>query len=112
MTIDNQLKRGRKPIKKEAPPLKDEVCPIENEDENENHQCYDNLDIAKIVGATSDNGKLKFVFKWKDRDEPTLVSSDEANLKYPYVVIDFYESCMVWGSESGSPETTDSSLDG
>lgn len=86
---------------------------MENKDDdgNENGNGYENRDIGKIVGATEDDGKLKFVFKWNDRDELTLLSSDEANLMYPYIVIDFYESCMVWETASDSEEDHDCELE-
>lgn len=59
----------------------------------------DGYQAEKILGATSVGGQLQFMFKWKGRDEHTLVPSEEAKHKYTYHVLDFYESCMVWESD-------------
>lgn len=90
--------------------VKVEKTTIENEDGNRNGIGQDSHDIGKIVGATEDGGKLKFIFKWNDRDALQLVSSDKANLMYPYIVIDFYERCMVWENASDIEEDNDDDL--
>lgn len=63
--------------------------------------------MDKILGATGVGRQLQFLVKWKDRDEPTLVSSDEAKTKYPYHVLDFYESCLIWESDDEADEDND-----
>lgn len=76
----------------------------EKPDEDDNESEYSDTNDGKILGATEVDGKLKFVFQFKDDDNLVLISSDEANMKYPYIVIDFYESCMVWEETSDSEE--------
>lgn len=60
--------------------------------------------VDKILGASEINGQIQFVLKWKDRDEPTMIVSAVANVKYPYHVLDFYESCMEWEETSDDEE--------
>lgn len=67
----------------------------------------DEENVDKILGATGITGQLQFFFKWKNQDEPTLVPSDEAKIKYPFSVIDFYESCMVWDTSDNEAEDID-----
>lgn len=49
----------------------------------------------KILGATELNGKLQFIYKWNDQDVPHLIPNEEAKIKFPYALMNFYESCMV-----------------
>lgn len=69
-----------------------------------NQTDFDDRDIGTIVGATEVDGELKFVFKWKDSGDSVMLNSQEAKIKYPYALIDFYESCMVWETESSDSE--------
>ncbi|XP_025196724.1 chromobox protein homolog 3-like [Melanaphis sacchari] len=53
----------------------------------------------KIIGATDSSGQLMFLLRWKGEkgDEKTeLISSKEANVKYPQIVIKFYEERLSW----------------
>nr|CAD7568026.1 unnamed protein product [Timema californicum] len=49
-----------------------------------------------IIGATEENGVLKFLMKWQGIIEGDLVLASEANIKCPQIVIDFYEQQLVW----------------
>lgn len=49
------------------------------------------LVAEKIVGATEINGKLMFLLKFENSLEIFLIQSKIANVKYPQVVIQFYE---------------------
>nr|CAD7455964.1 unnamed protein product [Timema tahoe] len=49
-----------------------------------------------IVGATEEDGVLKFLMKWQGIMEGDLVLASEANIKCPQIVIDFYEQQLVW----------------
>nr|CAD7261140.1 unnamed protein product [Timema shepardi] len=51
-----------------------------------------------IIGATEENGVLKFLMKWQGIIEGDLVLASEANIKCPQIVIDFYEQqlrCLI-----------------
>lgn len=65
--------------------------------------------VDKILGATAADGggQLKFYIRLKGDKNPVLVSSDEAKQKYPYHVLEFYESCLVWESEDEEMDCDD-----
>lgn len=67
--------------------------------------------VEKIHGATSKDGELKFYIQLKGEGKPSLVSSNEAKKKYPYHVLDFYESCLIWESEDDNLEDDDDDED-
>lgn len=51
-----------------------------------------------IIGATPnpETGEIMFLMKWKDREEADLVQGKIANLVCPQIVIDYYESHLVF----------------
>ena len=57
------------------------------------------LDAETITGATFDTGQIFFSVKWKDTDICDIVPAQEANIKIPELVIQFYEDRMEWSDE-------------
>lgn len=58
------------------------------------NQC---LEPDKILGATDSDGSMKFIMKWKNA-EPSMISGQDAKELFPYIVIEFYESKLIWQS--------------
>ena len=57
------------------------------------------MEAEKIIGATFETGKIFFSVKWKDSDVTDIVSSKDANLMIPQLVIQFYQERVDWGEE-------------
>ena len=62
------------------------------------------MEAEEITGATFETGKIFFSVKWKDSDLSDIVSSKEANLMIPQLVIQFYQERVDWGEEEESGE--------
>merc|ERR1712141_977819 len=58
------------------------------------------LQADHIVGSTNVSGKRMFLIKWKGSGEAALVEATEANVKWPQVVIKYYEAHSYWCSFS------------
>uniref|UniRef100_F6TCY0 Chromo domain-containing protein n=1 Tax=Monodelphis domestica TaxID=13616 RepID=F6TCY0_MONDO len=54
----------------------------------------------EIIDARKHNRELIFLVKWKNSDKTDFVPAKEANVKWPQLVIHFYEKRLMW--ESGS----------
>ncbi|XP_041631463.1 chromobox protein homolog 5 [Drosophila kikkawai] len=57
------------------------------------------LEPLKILGATDASGEMKFLIQWKDTDRADLVAAKVANVKYPQLVIKFYEERIFFQSD-------------
>ena len=57
------------------------------------------MEAETITGATFETGKIFFCVKWKDSDVTDIVSSKDANLMIPQLVIQFYQERVDWGEE-------------
>ena len=67
-------------------------------DKEENKKSEDLLIPEEIVGANILDGELKFLVKWKNDDEGEIIPAKIANVKYPQIVIKFYEKRLNWNS--------------
>lgn len=69
--------------------------------------------VKQIFGATTaggqSDGQLMFCILLKGATKPIMVTSEEAKQKYPYHVLEFYESCLVWESEEDEVDGDDAS---
>jgi len=68
------------------------------------------LKAERIIGAmkSPDNDNdIMFLIKWKGIDEADLVSSNEANINCPQLVISFYEEHLTWRKSVNAPSTTE-----
>lgn len=74
------------------PSVKSESCELETTNNNA-------FEFDKILGASEIKGKLHFLIQWKDHNEPSMMSSDEAKIKYTYNVLDFLESYITWETD-------------
>ncbi|XP_070492836.1 chromobox protein homolog 3-like [Chironomus tepperi] len=55
-----------------------------------------NLIPEKIIGASKDDGQLKFLMKYQDCFKVSIVPASEANVVCPQIVIKFYEEIISW----------------
>lgn len=56
------------------------------------------LEPEEIIGATDKSGSIQFLMKWKNA-EISLISSRDAAELFPSIVIEFYESKLIWHPE-------------
>jgi len=52
--------------------------------------------ILRIARNKNDESSIMFLMKWKDDQNPDLVSSEEAREKCPLLVIEYYEGRLIW----------------
>ncbi|XP_031560643.1 chromobox protein homolog 1-like [Actinia tenebrosa] len=59
-----------------------------------------------ILGATEVDSQIHFLIQWRNTDRADLIPSKVANVKWPQIVIKFYEERVTWTQgESNSSET-------
>ena len=74
---------------------------LKNNKKNGSKYGFDrNIEAEKILAAKLVSKKLMFLIKWKGINEADLVSSIEANIYCPQLVIEFYEKHLVWKTRS------------
>uniref|UniRef100_H3DM46 Chromobox homolog 3b n=1 Tax=Tetraodon nigroviridis TaxID=99883 RepID=H3DM46_TETNG len=49
-----------------------------------------------IIGSTDRQGELVFLVKWKNSEDVGLLPAREASVRYPQMVIGFYERKLAW----------------
>uniref|UniRef100_A0A1Q3EZK3 Putative heterochromatin protein 1 n=1 Tax=Culex tarsalis TaxID=7177 RepID=A0A1Q3EZK3_CULTA len=54
----------------------------------------------KLEGVTEEDGELLFLVRWKGVDEVELISSKIVRQHVPELVIDFYETRIIWNNAS------------
>ena len=54
------------------------------------------LKPERIIGAMESLGEIMLLIKWNGINEADLVSSQEANIHCPQLVIKYYEDHMIW----------------
>lgn len=54
------------------------------------------LQAERIIGITEINNQLQFLIKWAGTDQADFVPTEEANIKYPSLVIQFYEEHLTF----------------
>lgn len=66
---------------------------MQSEDRAENLEGFDHIP-EKILGASQITGELTFMIKFKEHDRLEMVPSRIANVKWPLMVIEYYEDNM------------------
>lgn len=56
----------------------------------------------KIVDVTNSSGQLEFSMKFRGIKETKLIPASEANLKWPQIVIKYYEERIEWSSAASN----------
>nr|CAH7765936.1 unnamed protein product [Callosobruchus chinensis] len=54
------------------------------------------LEPERIIGATYRAGQVMLLMKWKGTEKTELLYAKEANIKFPQLVIKFYEERCAW----------------
>ena len=97
-------------IKRKSPKQSKHKLQIENIPESVNPYGFERkLQAESILGVmkSSDEGVM-FLIKWKDSNEADLVSSKEANINCPELVIKYYEENLYLKDSEGVWKTLDS----
>ncbi|XP_020801957.1 chromobox protein homolog 5 [Drosophila serrata] len=54
------------------------------------------LEPLEILGATNDSGQLMFLIRWRGTNRADLVAANVANIKWPQMVIKYYEQRVIF----------------
>jgi hypothetical protein len=68
-------------------------CSMEGKKKNKRQKKW----IAeRILGSVVSNGELLFMTKWRNKDDVAFVSAQQAKLKFPELVIDYFNKRLKW----------------
>ncbi|XP_026819464.1 heterochromatin protein 1-like isoform X1 [Rhopalosiphum maidis] len=84
---DSMSSRGHTSL----PPEEMDVNPDESEHDDSKHQ----YEAEKIIALTNFGGSLTFLVKFKGINEADWIPANEANKKFPRIVIDYYLSLPI-----------------
>lgn len=62
-------------------------------------------EAAAILGATDVEGQVHFLIQWKGTERADLIPSTIANVKWPQIVIKFYEDRVTWTQNNENGES-------
>uniref|UniRef100_A0A1B0GE59 Chromo domain-containing protein n=1 Tax=Glossina morsitans morsitans TaxID=37546 RepID=A0A1B0GE59_GLOMM len=69
------------------------------------YSIVDGVEPLKILGATKDSsGQVFFLIMWSDPYGARLVIAQTANVRWPQLVIKFYESHIVWQTKTNKKQ--------
>lgn len=63
------------------------------------------LEPEKIIGATSQDGQVMYLIKWKNMNKADLISSKIAKIACPQIVLAFLEERLKWDDLSSPSKT-------
>ncbi|XP_015756973.1 PREDICTED: chromobox protein homolog 1-like [Acropora digitifera] len=62
-------------------------------------------EAAEILGATDVEGQVHFLIRWKGSKRADLIPSPTANVRWPQIVIKFYEDRVTWTQNNENGES-------
>ncbi len=67
------------------------------------------IDPERIIGATFEpsNGEIVFLMKLKHSNDAKFVKAKMANIKFPELVIEFYQKNLFWVKNEGDTDSDD-----
>ncbi|OQR71286.1 chromobox protein1-like [Tropilaelaps mercedesae] len=94
----HKLPRGKKTDAPPCPNSRDspgQEQPARNESTPQPKGFERGLEPEKILGVTNSSGELMFLIQWKGAEEADFVRAVDCNVRYPQMVIGFYERKLV-----------------
>lgn len=64
------------------------------------------LEPERIIGATTHEGKVMYLIKWKNMNKADLISAKIAKIACPQTVIEFLEGRLKWDEQSSPTKPT------
>ncbi|XP_068715624.1 heterochromatin protein 1-like [Montipora capricornis] len=97
-------------IKSEFNPLLPSEVKEEKDDDDSNRDddvdpLAEGWEASDILGATDVEGQVHFLIRWKGTQRADLIPSTTANVKWPQIVIKFYEDRVTWTQNNENGES-------